>query len=211
MSIQKPSSHFVAPARPPGTARSGRATPLLLAAALILVAGCSDGGPSGGETAVAGAAEAASPREVAEEELEVTAGDWSVMERPRPDEGREVILGRTASRGANSMGIAPTLYLSCRDGRTKLSIAWYEDPEGNHNDVTTRIDDGREVRRTWRNEAGEASVFPEDSTTAFVADLLEADSLTVETNLYKRMPVTAVFRIEGLAEEIDPLREACGW
>lgn len=186
----------------------------LLAIAVLpaVWAGCSPGDASRSGDSGARAAEAATALEAADARLEPTAEAWSVLERSSPEgDGREVVLARNASTGRNSWGVSPTLYLSCESGRTRLSIAWHEDPEGSDNDVTTRIDEGREVRRTWRNETDESSVFPGDSTVHFVRELMEADSLTVRTDLYKRMPVTVVFRLDGLAEEIEPLREACGW
>ncbi len=189
---------------------------LVVVAAVAMAAACSGGEASDGSDSSAAStattAEAATARAAAEENLEPTATDWSVMERASPEgEGREVVLAREAATGANSMGVAPTLYLSCASEGTQLYIVWYEDPEGNHNDVTTRIDDGREVRRTWSNDNGDSSYFPEDSASHFIRDLAEADSLTVDTNLYKRMPITAVFQLDGLGEELEPLREECDW
>lgn len=178
--------------------------------------GCSGGGtPDGTDDTATGSppeAEAAAAPSTEGTGSEPTAGSWMLVEDSDAGAGvAEVELTREASRGVNSTGIAPTLHLRCVDGRTEVIIVWYEDPEGSDNDVTTRVGSADPVRRTWINQNEDATVFPRDSAAIFIQRLVEADSLTAGTNLYKRMPVTAVFDLTGLSAEIDPVREACGW
>lgn len=184
------------------------------AAFALLVGACSGGDATEGSAADGGpgarTAEAATASPEDPEEPRPTASSWLLIEGGDAGAGvAEVELAREASRGANSTGIAPSLHLRCINGESEVVIVWYEDPEGSDNDVTTQIGEARAVRRTWSNRHEDSTVFPADSAGIFIQRLLEADSLTASTNLYKRMPVTAVFDLTGLEEHIAPLREGC--
>ena len=176
--------------------------------------GCSGGGSAeAGDEAGSGSpreAEAAAAPTGADAQPRPTASEWLLVDDSDAGAGAaDVELAREASRGVNSTGISPTLHLRCVDGESEVIIVWYEDPEGSDNDVTTQIGDADPVRRTWTNQNEDATVFPSDSATIFIQRLTEADSLTASTNLYKRMPVTAVFDLTGLSESLGPLQEAC--
>lgn len=190
--------------------------PFLAVLFTLFLWGCSEGGTAdGGDEDGSGSpreAEAASAPTGDDARPQPTASSWLLVEGSDAGAGAaEVELAREASRGVNSTGIAPTLHLRCVDGESEVVIVWYEDPEGSDNDVTTQIGDANPVRRTWTNQNEDATVFPRDSAAIFIQRLTEADSLTASTNLYKRMPVTAVFDLTGLSEEVGRLREACGW
>ncbi|MDX1567571.1 MAG: type VI secretion system-associated protein TagO [Longimicrobiales bacterium] len=176
--------------------------------------GCSGGGSTeAGDEAGSGSpreAEAAAAPTGADAQPRPTASEWLLVDDSDAGAGAaDVELAREASRGVNSTGISPTLHLRCVDGESEVIIVWYEDPEGSDNDVTTQIGDADPVRRTWTNQNEDATVFPSDSAAIFIQRLTEADSLTASTNLYKRMPVTAVFDLTGLSESLGPLQEAC--
>lgn len=194
-------------------ARKGRWV-VLTALFTLFVWGCSGGGSSEG-TGEAGAgsppeAEAAAAPTGADAQPQPNASGWLLVDGSDAGAGAaDVELAREASRGVNSTGISPTLHLRCVDGESEVVIVWYEDPEGSDNDVTTQIGHADPVRRTWTNQNEDATVFPSDSAAIFIQRLTEADSLTASTNLYKRMPVTAVFDLTGLSERMEPLREAC--
>lgn len=209
----------------PGTAGSRAGTPasagrrIVVASVLLslsaVLASCSPGdagGEAGADSGGPRSAEAASAPSGAEAPPEPDSESWLLLEGSDAGAGvAEVELAREASRGTNSTGVPPTLHLRCVGGQPEVIIVWYEDPEGADNDVTTRIGDSEPVRRTWTNRHEDSTVFPSDSAGIFMQRLLGADSLTVRTNLYKRMPVSVVFDLTGLSERVTPLREACGW
>lgn len=187
-----------------------------VAVAFPLLAGACSGGDAAEGSAMdegsgARTAEAATAPSEGAEERQPTSSSWLLIEGADAGAGvAQVELAREASRGVNSTGISPTLHLRCVDGESEVVIVWYEDPEGSDNDVTTQIGDADAVRRTWTNRHEDSTVFPADSAGIFIQRLVGADSLTASTNLYKRMPVTAVFDLSGLGDRITPLRESCG-
>lgn len=197
--------------RAPGTGIAA-AVAVLLVFSLVSCSAGDAGEEAATDSGGPRAAEAASAPSDDEASRQPDSESWLLLEGTDAGAGAaEIELAREASRGANSTGIPPTLHLRCIGGEPEVIIVWYEDPEGADNDVTTQIGDSEPIRRTWTNRHEDSTVFPSDSAAVFMQRLMEADSLTVRTNLYKRMPVSVVFGLDGLSERVTPLREACGW
>ena len=141
-------------------------------------------------------------------------GEWIVRADTNPlDDSRTVSLINSSEEGRTSLGDAITLVLRCSSGETEAYINWH-DYLGNDDtvSVTSRIGSGDAKTSAWGNSTdNQGTFFRDGGTRQFIGSLMEADSFVARTTPYNESPVTAVWDLDGLAEAVMPLREACEW
>lgn len=139
--------------------------------------------------------------------------EWRVSESTNPlDDSPMVTLSLDAS-GPSPSGFrsTPTLIVRCRSKETDLYVNWDAYVGLDESTVTTRIGRAPATKKAWSISTDNKATFYPGSPVTFIKELLAADTLIAATTPYNESPVTAVFRLTGLAEKIQPLRTACKW
>ena len=136
-------------------------------------------------------------------------GIWeATVENNDDGEPVAVRLLSWAISGASTEGYAISMTISCRRGRTSLSIRW-EDYLGSWTSISARLDDERARTREWNLSTDGRSSFYSGRTFAFINDMIQADVATFEVTPYARAAVTAQFDTSGLGESFEPWRGLC--
>lgn len=148
--------------------------------------------------------------EVPASEGEIPAtGEWTVsLETDSDGDPSAVSLASWAVSGASTEGYAISLTISCRRGRTALSVRW-QDYLGSWTDITTRIGTERSNMRRWNQSSDGRSSFYPSRTLTFIADIVEAGSVSFEVTPYVKPLVVAEFDTSGLGEAFAPWGEIC--
>jgi hypothetical protein len=138
---------------------------------------------------------------------------WQRNAVTNPADGSEtIVLQRTAREvRARSTADAPVLYVRCRGGATDLYIDWHDYIPGTTHSVMIRLDQGPTRARPWMLSRSNVATFYPEPPAPLLQEMMGARLLFAEATPYNTAPVTAVFALEGLAHEIQPLRDACGW
>lgn len=111
-----------------------------------------------------------------------------------------------------------TLTLSCRENTTRLLI----NMNGNHmasspyhdwGHVTMRIDSRQAFTRQMQESTDNSvlGLWRGGQSIPVIRDMFGAEKLTVRATPFGQSPITVTFDINGLQEEIQPLRQACNW
>lgn len=111
-----------------------------------------------------------------------------------------------------------TLTLSCLENTTRLLINMNNNhmassPYHDWGHVTMRID-GRQAFTRRMQESTDNSVlglWRGGQSIPVIRDMFGAEKLTVRATPFGQSPITVTFDINGLQEEIQPLRQACNW
>jgi type VI secretion system protein VasI len=109
-----------------------------------------------------------------------------------------------------------TLILRCSENVTSAFIhfggAFMSDIQG-YGSVDVRVDDQKmRIENMDASDNNEAlGLFSGGSAIPFIKNLFDGEILRIRATPYNDNYVLLTFPIEGLAEEITPLREACGW
>ena len=136
-------------------------------------------------------------------------GEWTVsVETDSDGDPSAVSLASWAVSGASTEGYAISLTISCRRGRTALSVRW-QDYLGSWTDITTRIGTERSNMRRWNLSSDGRSSFYPSRTLTFIADIVEAGSVSFEVTPYVKPLVVAEFDTSGLGEAFAPWGEIC--
>ena len=136
-------------------------------------------------------------------------GEWTTsVEADSDGDPTAVALSSWAVAGASTEGYAISLTISCRRGRTTLSVRW-EDYLGSWADISTRIGTEEAGTRQWNLSTDGRSAFYPGRTLALIEDLVEAGSVTFGVTPYSRTAITADFDTSGLGAAFDPWRQIC--
>ncbi|AIU88971.1 type VI secretion system-associated protein TagO [Pectobacterium odoriferum] len=114
-------------------------------------------------------------------------------------------------RGAFGQPIVPTLFLTCREGKTDLYVGWDSYLGLNETQMTYRIDSKKAVTKSWTISTNNKSAFYAGKTISFIKELMSGKSFYTTVIPYGESPVAARFDLVGLSEAIKPLRGACKW
>lgn len=143
---------------------------------------------------------------------EQTSGPWTVSEETNPlDDTKTVALMNEAQSGLTSLGNRPTLILRCRSNETEVYINWDEYLGSDRPVVTYRIGEASEQQRRWNPSTDDDATFYPGNHIALIKQLMKVDRFVARVQPYDESPVTAVFKMGNLQEQITPLREACHW
>lgn len=139
-------------------------------------------------------------------------GKWDVNERTNPlDDSRTVFLMLRSDSGSSGTyrKLPIGLVIRCKSNKTELFVNW-NDYLGRSANVVSRIGSNPAKEMSWSMSSDSKATF-KDRSISFIKEMLEADSLVLQTTPYNASPVTAEFDIRGLSEAIKPVRETCGW
>ncbi len=136
-------------------------------------------------------------------------GEWTVsVESDDDGDPAAVSLASWAVSGASTEGYAIAMTISCRRGRTSVSVRW-EDYLGSWADITTRIGaEDTNVRRWNLSTDGRSSFYP-SRTLSFIEQIIDAGSVSFEVTPYVKNAISAEFDTSGLGEAFDPWRQIC--
>lgn len=139
-------------------------------------------------------------------------GPWSLIERTDPlDDSPIVTLMNAAESGRSRFGDPPTLILRCRNNRTEVFINWDEFLGTNAVTVQYRVDEGEMRQRQWGISTTNRATFFRGNHIGLIRELMSASQFVARVTPSWQSPMTAVFDVTGLTDEIGPLQEACNW
>jgi type VI secretion system protein VasI len=136
-------------------------------------------------------------------------GEWmESVERDSDGDPTAVSLSSWAIAGASTEGYAISMTISCRRGRTSLSVRWV-DYLGSWTEIATRIGVEPAGTREWNLSGDGRSAFYPGRTLAFIENMAEAGSVSFEVTPYSKRPVIADFDTSGLGDALAPWRQMC--
>jgi len=104
----------------------------------------------------------------------------------------------------------PSLYLFCKDRKSTVALSWDRKISQGFFNMTTQFDEGPAIENGWQvDKTGNSLVYYDDSRL-FIEDMLDHKTVSFEFNLPKTS-LLATFEIEGLRNELETLRDSCGW
>jgi len=108
------------------------------------------------------------------------------------------------------------LFVRCQENTTSVILATHchlTSGHGGYGRVEYRIDDKKAASRTFEESTNNRSLglWSGGSAIPFTKKMFDSNRLIVRFTPFNESPVTASFKIAGLADAITPLREACGW
>jgi len=137
-------------------------------------------------------------------------GDWLIDVDVNPvDDSTTVTLILEASEGFSAYGDPIYILARCMSGDTDVFISW-DDYLGREANVLTRVGDEQAVTQRWSMSTDQTATFHPQPVN-FLQDMMSATRLVAQITPYNESPTTAVFKINGLSEAIEPLRQECGW
>ncbi len=98
--------------------------------------------------------------------------------------------------------------LRCKQSKLSVWVATEKYLGGESVRVLTRIGDAKAEGRRWPIVMNHNAVYPGDAG-AFIRTLLSAPRLVVQVQQYDEIPITGVFKLDGLPGVVAPLKEAC--
>ncbi len=136
-------------------------------------------------------------------------GVWeTTVESDDDGEPVAVRLSSWAVSGASTEGYAVSMAISCRRGRTTLSIRW-EDYLGSWTSIAATLDEERAGTREWNLSTDARTSFYSGRTVAFINSMIDADSASFEVTPYGRTAVKVQFDTSELGQAFEPWRGLC--
>jgi type VI secretion system protein VasI len=182
--------------------------------AIALISADSGNSPSRNSSA---APRPVSPAVAARRDAEAGLRWTSRQSTSRIDDSPSVYLQlRAVELATNEYGrrVQPVLHIRCYENTTTLYIDvpdTFLDTESVR--VTYRLDDQPARQADWRvsTDYGSMGLWRGNQSIPLIRQLAGADLLTVRFTPYGNVPFQTTFMVEGLDEELPPLREACNW
>ena len=100
------------------------------------------------------------------------------------------------------------LFIRCSRGKTALFVATIDVVDDGN--VRVKFDDAKPEPQSWSEAADHAGLFASDPI-GLARRLAKTESFLFEYKPFQKQPTTVVFKVNGLAEKLGPLEEACGW
>jgi hypothetical protein len=136
-------------------------------------------------------------------------GEWTTSTELDSDGvPTSVALSSWAVAGASTEGYAISMTVSCRRGRTTLSVHW-EDYLGSWANISTRIGADEAGTRQWNLSIDNRSAIYPGRTLVLIGNLIEAGSASFRVKPYAKTEVIAEFDTSGLGAAFEPWREIC--
>jgi type VI secretion system protein VasI len=147
------------------------------------------------------------------------AGDWLVRtETSKIDDSTNVFLS-LVSEDHTSCRFKPnahSIHIACRENTTSLWIGFGEcfmsSVQGKGR-VTYRLDTDSAKNRNFResNNNMALGLWDGGQSIPFIKEMLGHEKMFVRATPFSDSAVSAEYKISGLDEAIEPLREACNW
>ena len=143
----------------------------------------------------------------------IYAAAWLVV--PAIADAGETVVSLSANetiQGAKDP-VRPVLHARCVAKRTHVDVAWHTYLGlDNETDVLHQLDGAPAITTTWLVSGDrEGTVFPGDAAQ-FLKSLANHATLHLKvTPTFNASPAVVSFDLEGFADVLRPLREACGW
>lgn len=146
-------------------------------------------------------------------------GDWKVRtETSQMDDSTNVFLNIQSEDHTNCRyDSAPhKLWIACRENKTTLWV-WFGGcfMSGNQGKgrVTYRLDRDKASQISMResNDNSALGLWNGGSSIPFIKKMFGKEQLLLRATPFSDSTVTGTFRIGGIEDAIEPLREACNW
>lgn len=146
-------------------------------------------------------------------------GVWDVSIDVNPlDDTRQVVLINSSSEGQNSLGEPILLAIRCISGRTDVLVDWDEHLGfDTRSSIRYRVGRDEAISSMWDMSSDDEATFYPGNSVRLIEQMIEVDRTSTDgTFVAQIMPtggssITAIWNLYGLAEAVEPMREACGW
>ncbi len=152
------------------------------------------------------------------EPLQEIEEGWIVDQDEDPlDDSRRVTLVNVSEQGESRFGRPIVLVLRCSGNSTEIYINWQDYLGSDNVRVTHRIGSDDAESLVWSLSTSNEATFYPRSEQELLLRMIEIEQsssgqkFVARTTPYNESPTTAIWNLDGLAEAIVPLREACGW
>ena len=150
-----------------------------------------------------------------------SAGVWDVSIDVNPfDDKRRVVLINSSSEGQNSFGEPILLAIRCISGRTDVLIDWDEHlgfEIDTRSSVRYRIGKDEAISSMWNISSDDEATFYPGNSVRLIEQMIAVDRTSTDGTFVAQITplggssITAIWNLYGLAEAVEPMREACGW
>lgn len=138
---------------------------------------------------------------------------WSVYQGINELDDSPIVTLRTEAKERSTWPYDPAaLILRCKENRTDMYINWggdFIDNEGHY--VTIRIGSAQPSTRQWDESTNYEASFYRGSPISLIKRMFGETKFIANVTPYGESPRTVTFNIEGLEDDIMPLRTACHW
>lgn len=129
---------------------------------------------------------------------------WQLsIDTDRMDNTPTVYLSKLAENGQGGM-----LAIRCIRRKTELVVA--TDDVLDNGSVRIKFDDAKPDQQVWSESSNHQGLFASDPI-GLARRLTKTDSFLFEYKPFQKQPKTVEFKVNGLADKLGPLEEACGW
>lgn len=144
--------------------------------------------------------------------------EWIVKQDDDPlNDSRIVTLVNVSEQGESSFGRPIILVLRCAGNATDMYIGWQDYLGSDNIRVTHRVGKDEAESLMWSLSTDNEATFYPRNVQKHLLRMIEIEQsssgqqFVARTTPYNESPTTAIWNLDGLAEAIVPLREACGW
>lgn len=106
------------------------------------------------------------------------------------------------------MPVRPTIIIRCKDNKTDAYIVIGNMLDSNKS--TIRLDSDKVFSMTMSKSMGGKALFFR-KPISIINKMLGYNKLSFQFTPYNSVPQVITFNIEGLNEEVEPLRKSCNW
>lgn len=146
-------------------------------------------------------------------------GKWLMSKRANPiDDTLTVTLSLTAEEGVSTLGEPVTFVARCKSNVTEAYAIWGEylgsnapSDQADVKNIVVRIGTSPAMTEKWAVSTDRTATFAPDWAGDLLKELLGQERLVLQTTPYGESPITAVFDVTGLKDQLGPLAEACNW
>jgi hypothetical protein len=136
-------------------------------------------------------------------------GNWMVVEANKAGDDPTAVLALAAYQGRRASGRVPLLMLRCERGKVSVFINWIDYLGLVAADVTAQLGTAPAERQKWKHATSNRATFPPGNAKKFVRSLLAVDRFTAEITPQREPTISAVFLLQGLADALTQVKDAC--
>jgi hypothetical protein len=146
-------------------------------------------------------------------------GAWRVRTETNPiDDTKTVILSLAAESGTSRSGDPVVFIARCQSNKTEAYVVWGDylgddssDVYSEWKKVIVRVGTGEAREERWGVSTDRKATFAPNWAGNLLKELLNEDSLVLQTIPYGENPNTAIFDVSGLSAVLGELARTCNW
>lgn len=146
------------------------------------------------------------------------SGKWRLNTSRNPiDDSKTVTISLEAKSGVSNYG-KPIVFIGrCKSNVTEAYVDWGDylgDDSRDGSDwkhVTVRVGKATARSERWGVSTDHKATFAPDWAGRLLKDIIDKDTMVLQTTPYGESPTTAIFDVRGLRGVLGTLAGTCGW